>query len=334
MINFKKHAQKGEALLYTILLIGALMLISELSYSYIVFSLKSRAESYTSQVNYWLAWGGAEASLVEINDYDATNKTTAFAQWPKPNSGINLIDKNTITGQYKTIFTLLNAAKANTFVDNGSIGGAGDYIQTSAAYFTAVSPQDKTTDPSLAMAKDQSDVFDLSQFSGNLTINFNIDSSNVSKNLLWFRLEQKSGAHNILEAILQASVDSNGKNLSINLVSSPNGSNPVPPISGFTSSCSGSSCLITIRGFGSANSQYRFAKIKVFQGSADLTFNLNNGSALGMPDTVIHSIGEMKANDPNQKELYIKFPNQLKSISDVLDYSVYQACFSGSCPQD
>ena len=45
---FYLNLSRGSALLYTIVLLGALMLVAELAYSYIVFSLSSRRDSYTS----------------------------------------------------------------------------------------------------------------------------------------------------------------------------------------------------------------------------------------------------------------------------------------------
>jgi hypothetical protein len=83
-------------------------------------------------------------------------------------------------------------------------------------------------------------------------------------------------------------------------------------------------CSANIVGF-TAN-QFRFFKIKAFKGDVDLNFTLNN-SQLGLPDTIIHSVGQIGTDVKNKKELYIQFPNQLKSISDVLDYSLYQAQF-------
>jgi hypothetical protein len=83
-------------------------------------------------------------------------------------------------------------------------------------------------------------------------------------------------------------------------------------------------CNITFR---ISPNAFRFFKIKSFDGSANLKFNLNSDAILGLPDTTIHSIGQIGTSTKDKKELYITFPNQLKSISDVLDYSIYQATF-------
>lgn len=319
MIIFNKK-QRGSALLYTLVLIGSLMLVGALAFSYIVFSLNSRRESYNSQVNYWLAWGGIEASLLKIRDYQIPAGTInqAFFDWPVN----NLIEKDPVD------FVTLKADTDNIYSLAPVVLSNGYFSQVSVAYFTKLNPLE------FSLVRDESKIFDLSKFSGSLSVSFypyrNNEDLNVENNLVWLRLENlNSPGREILEAVVQSNADGTAMKLpqstpgfpNINLGScSAMGSDPSRG-DGFM----GQKCTFTIN---FTSSTYRFFKVKIFKADMDLNFNFNtNDSALGMPETVIRAAGQINNNTKDRKELFLKFPNQLKSISDVLDYSIYQAEF-------
>ncbi|MDD3773975.1 MAG: hypothetical protein PHW50_01690 [Patescibacteria group bacterium] len=321
--NFILKNSKGSALLYTVVLIGALLIVGELAFSYIVFSLNSRRESYSSQVNYWLAWGGSEAALSQINNFETTATSAAFCRWP--NQENNLIESPKLVS--------MNASSENIYKNTEIDSKLGFYSRFSASYFTKISPQN------FSIMRDQSQIFDLSKFSGSLQIHFypygdlnNVDD--ISRNVLWLRLEENTAGHTVREAIVRfvlkdgaiAMEKNQDENFPQNLI---NFGACVSDANSRAGDFTGYKCTVNIMPF--VAGQNRFFKIKTYKGDADLRFDFNNNAnpaiQLGTPSTIIKAIGQMGVNDANKKELFIKFPNQLKSVSDVLDYSIYQAEF-------
>src|SRR5690606_32795748 len=56
----------------------------------------------------------------------------------------------------------------------------------------------------------------------------------------------------------------------------------------------------TINFASTISGQFRFFKVKSYKGDADLSFILASGQ-LGLPNTVIHSVGQMGANAKDRK---------------------------------
>ena len=275
-----------------------------------------------------MAWGGIETALVDIHNYvpnsiTSTSNRSAFDIWPGKDLSLpnNLIE----SPQFMTLKANTGNNYNTTSLDPSA--GSGYYSRVSVSYFTKAPnpPYTIARQVPIIIKKDQSAVFDIKNFNGSVKVDFKVLGGN--SNILWLRAERN------------ASIDEFG------LVVGYSGSTPTSfnLISGNSSSGTGitagaGSCSATSSGFlcsttlNITSSSYRLLKIKAYGGRAQLTFNLDNSSVLGLPDTVIKAIGTMNVINPltgefDQKELYVQFPNQLKSISDVLDYSLFQAGF-------
>jgi len=343
--NFER--QRGSALLYSVLLMSVLIIVAQLCFSLIIFAIKSRRQSYNSQVNYWLAWGGAEAAITRMREYQdlsQTAKTTAWRIWPSSLEGAfgsNLIDQ--------PLYMQLDLAK-NSNLDPYQFWYSGidssAYLNiVSATYFVDQDSSSRVT--AISLKADESAVFDLSKFNRS-SIQFEFSPIATSQNsIVWFRaydtwikktLEgviKYDPASNIL--ILPGFADQNYGVVEGGIFYRPSVyfPDPGPHNLALTSlSCDASKkCNFTVSTSTFWNSYFQFLKIKTFQGNLkikNVSFGLAN-SQLGLPYTIIHSIGyhgkDPITNQTAQQELYVKFPNALQSIPDVLDYSLYQADF-------
>jgi len=298
-----------------VLLISALMLIAEIAFSYIVFSRRSRTIGYYSQVNYWLALGGIESALMKIHNYKPSGSAdTAWQLWPAD----SLIESE----KFKQI--VLDSSSSR-YRAEGNIDQRNFINQVSLTYMSTKLPK------SFKIKRDESLVFDVSDFRGELKVIFYAQGNTaeeLSKNVIWFRAESKSknDSSQIFEAIGEFKLKprvgtqvSQGTMIFHKRDSSAQLNLPSNNIS-CNSDQSKCICSFSVSGFDT----FRFLKIKVFQGQAELEFKRSQNSRLGLPESIIHSIGFYRGESKN---IYVRFPNQLQSIPDVLDYSIYQANF-------
>jgi len=321
--NKKIKKQRGSALLYTMVLLGALMIVGELAFSYVAFSLTSRRESYNSQVNYWLAWGGVETALFEISNYTPNSAlspqgSNAFLRWPDKNENIIENPLFSVLSIDATLFNNSDLDYNSNFSDVFKTGYI--YNKISVADFS----QQKNT--VFSINKDESKIFDLSKFDGNLKIDlFFPAGNNADNNLLWLRGEKIEAGGPVIEKVIKINSDNGSYSLSFS------GDETFPEALATDPACSliGSEIKCSLNFNRNLANKFRFFKIKLFgdDDRAEINFTLENGFLLGMPDSIIHSIGQMGANEKNKKEIFVKFPNQLKSISDLLDFSLYQSNF-------
>ncbi len=317
---------RGSALLYSILLVGALVVIAQISFNLAVFSIFSRRQSYQNEVTYWLAWGGVEAALYKIKKYAPRSDSFLWLNWPRA----TLVDSN----EEKLKQIDLSVPRSYYRLDLRSLKK--HFLNSvSVAYFTQSFPYKFELD------KDESAVFDVSRFSGWLKVRFLVKGNNkeeLEKNLVWFRVEDPQTGR-LYEGIvrfrplvgtgsLSGKLTTGGGLFSLNQQAQTylRGGTPLKAQLGSCSYLGGGqySCSFRISNFAG---QFRLLKIKVFGGSAQLTFESSGGAGdnkLGLPESLIHSQGCFQESC---RDLYVRFPNRLKSVFDVLDYSIYQANF-------
>lgn len=297
----KTEWQKGSALLYAVLLISALVVLSQAVFTYLFFAVKARRLQYFSEVNYWLAWGGIESALQRIHRYSPGKNfqnNPAWCRWPNR-------EDNTIDNPYfgKLVFGSGEDWKEERGV---ILPSPSDYaIGLSITNFRQLSSQDSV---SFQLGEDESELFDLSQFKGTIKLDFERDPAQKEKNLLWIRVETEEGE--IKEAVFQF------KEGEV-VVKKDEAGNGFP----FSLSwhCQGQNCTASFF----VNSGVRFFKVKMFKGKkTSISFSPSSRSKLGLPYTVIHAQGW---HGGDHLDLYTKFPNVLRSIPDILDYSLYQS---------
>jgi len=317
----EQKGQKGTALLYSVLLISALMLIAEIAFSYIVFSRRSRTIGYYSQVNYWLALGGIESALMKIHNYKPSGSAdTAWQLWP---------DDSLIESEKFKQIVLDSSSSRSRYRAEGNIDQRNFINRVSLTYMSTKLPK------SFKIKRDESLVFDVSDFRGELKVIFYAQGNTaeeLSKNVIWFRAENKNDSSEFFEAIgefkpqvgTQVSQGTQGTMIFHKRDSSTQSNQNQLNLPSNNISCNSNQnkyiCSFSVSGFDT----FRFLKIKVFQGQAELEFKRSQNSRLGLPESIIHSIGFYRGESKN---IYVRFPNQLQSIPDVLDYSIYQADF-------
>lgn len=306
----RKNKNRGSALLYSVMLIGALLAVAQLAFSLITFSILSRRQSYIDEVNYWLAWGGVEAALHKIDHYTPANVgSSLWLNWPQTALKGVTSDQN---------------FKHLVFTDNRSYyqKGMGSY-EANFKNALSISYYDSTFPKNYSLKKDESLLFDVSSYKGELNINFTPKGESDSereKSLMWFRAEDTDSGE-LVEGLVRFRLI--GGLPQLESLGELFGSS-THQLQLRDKRCSlgskGYQCSFALRDL----SHFRLLKIKSFNSTAQLFFLSSSGDKLGTPETLIVSQGCLMSSC---RSLYVEFPNRLKSVSDVLDYSIYQAEF-------
>jgi len=310
-----KRTNRGSALLYSVMLIGALVAIMQLSFNLVVFSVLSRRQSYQDELKYWMAWGGVEAALYKIDNYTPYNSDSLlFLNWPR--TAIKGFLSST-TSKYLDFSSARSYYQKATYYPRVHYYDSDFKNTLTIGSYTAVFPQ------IFDLKKDDSLLFDVSHYKGRLSVSFvplGSSPGEKEKALVWFRAEDPNNQEMIEGLVRYRFVDGSSQLESLGFLFG-SGENQLRLSKTKCAYKNGvEECSFVVRNF----SRFRLLKIKVFNSTGQLYFSSGFGDKLGVPETLIISSG---CSATDCRTLFVKFPNRLKSVSDVLDYSIYQAEF-------